>query len=120
MDAHLPLIGRTAAEAVAKIVGVGYEPWMQDWPLEVADAGRTEEFLTHYEREQNPEHCLAIAALIVASLDDAFALGAPSMELLDRAGPILKNYPEMLEYWSCPDAHTDNEMFHISPWIRSL
>jgi hypothetical protein len=44
----------------------------------------------------------------------------PSKELLDRAGPVLKNYPEMLEYWSCPDAHTDDEMFHITPWIRRL
>src|ERR1035441_7259120 len=102
MDAHLPLIGRTAAEAVARTVGVDYEPWLQDWPLEVADAGRIEEFVMHYGRERDPEHRLAIPALIVASLDDAFALGAPSMDLLDRAGPVLKHYPEMLEYWSCP------------------
>jgi hypothetical protein len=120
MDAHLPLIGRTTAEAVAKTVGVACDPSMQDWPLEVADADRIEEFLSHYGRERNPEHRIAIAALIVASLDDAFALGAPSPQLLDRAGPILKNYPEMVEYWSCPDAHTDDEMFHITPWIRGL
>jgi|SRR5581483_4592070 len=120
MSAGLPAIHRTTAEAVAKEVGVACEPWMQDWPLEVADARRTEEFLSHYRAERNPERRLAIAALIVASLDDAFALGTPSKELLDRAGPVLKTYPEMLEYWSCPDAHTDDEMFHITPWIRTL
>jgi hypothetical protein len=120
MSAGLPAIHRTTAEAVAKAVGVVCEPWMQDWPLEVADADRIEEFLSHYGRERNTEHRIAIAALIVASLDDAFALGTPSKELLDRAGPVLKNYPEMLEYWSCPDAHTNDEMFHITPWIRTL
>lgn len=120
MSAGLPAIHRTTAEDVAKAVGVAHESWMQDWPLEVADAHRTEEFLSHYLTERKPEHRLAIAALIVASLDDAFALGTPSKELLDRAGPILKSYPEMLEYWSCSDAHTDDEMFHITPWIRSI
>jgi hypothetical protein len=120
MSAGLPAIHRTTAEAVSKAVGVACEPWMRDWPLEVRDADRIEEFLSHYGREPNPEHRIAIAALIVASLDDAFALEPPSKELLDRAGPVLKNYPEMLEYWSCPDAHTDDEMFHITPWIRRL
>ena len=120
MSEGLPTIHRTTAEAVAKAVGVPYEPWMQDWPVEAADAARIEEFLTYYGRERNPEHRLATAALIVASLDDAFALAIPSKELLDRAGPVLKNHAEMLEYWSCPDAHTDDEMFHITPWIRTL
>jgi|SRR4051794_40306116 hypothetical protein len=120
MDPHLPLIERTTAEAVAKTVGVACDPWMQDWPLEVADADRTEEFLVHYGKEGNSKHRIAIAALIMASLDKAFALGTPPSQLLDRAGPILKNYPEMVEYWSCPGAHTDDEMFHITPWIRSL
>lgn len=120
MSAGLPAIQWTTAEAVAKAVGVACEPWMQDWPLEVADAHRTEEFLSYYGAERNPGRRLAIAALIVASIDDAFAVGTPSKELLDRAGPILKSYPEILEYWSCPDAHTDDEMFDITPWIRSL
>jgi hypothetical protein len=120
MDPHLPLIEPTTAEALAKTVGVAYDPWMQDWPLEVADADRIEEFLSHHGREVNSKHRIAIAVLIGASLDDAFALGTPPPQLLDRAGPILKNYPELVEYWSCPDAHTADEMFHITPWIRSL
>jgi hypothetical protein len=85
MNPHLPLIDRTTAEAVAKTVDVACEPWMQDWPLEVADADRIEEFLFHYGGEQNPERRIGIAALIVASLDHAFALRAPSPKLLDRA-----------------------------------
>ena len=108
------------AEAVAKLVGVAYEPRMQDWPIEVADGGRTAEFLSHYENEAQPERRLAIAQLIVASLDDAFALIGPPKDLLDRAGRILRMYPHVIEYWSCPDAHTDDEMFHITRWIRTL
>jgi hypothetical protein len=117
---YYPATDRATAEAVAKAVGVAYESWMQDWPIEVADGDRTGEFVSHYENEQRPEHRLAIAELIVASLDDAVPLGAVSKDLLDKAGHILKGYPHIIAYWSCPDAHTDEGMFHITPWIRTL
>jgi hypothetical protein len=117
---YYPATDGATAEAVAKTVGVAYDPSMQDWPIEVADGDRTAEFLSYHEKEQRPERRLAIAELIVASLDRAAALADPSKDLLDRAGRILKMYPHIIEYWSCPDAHTDDEMFHITPWIRTL
>jgi hypothetical protein len=117
---YYPATDGATAEAVAKAVGVAYEPWMQDWPIEVADGDRTAEFLSHYKKEERPERRLAIAELIVASLDHAAALADPSKDLLDRAGRILKMYPHIIEYWSCPDAPTNDEMFHITPWIRTL
>jgi len=120
MSAHLPVVHRTTAKAVADAMGVRCEPWMQDWPLEVADSGRIEEFLAHYEKEERPEHRLAIAVLITASLDEAFSLAPPQKALLDRVGPGLKAYPQVVEYWSCPDANTDEQLFAITPWIRGL
>ena len=117
---YYPATDGATAEAVAKAVGVAYEPWMQDWPIEVADGDRIAEFLSHYEKEEKPERRLAIAELIVASLDDMVAHKEPSRDLLERAGRILKAYPHIIEYWSCPDAHTDDEMFHITAWIRIL
>src|ERR1035438_7343559 len=97
MSAHLPVVHRTTAKAVANAMGVRCEPWMQDWPLEVADSGRIEEFLAHYEKEERPEHRLAIAVLITASLDEAFSLAPPPKALLDRVGPVLKAYPQVVE-----------------------
>jgi len=117
---YYPATDGATAEAVAKAVSVAYEPWMQDWPIEVADGARTGEFLSHYEKEERPERRVAIAELIVASLDDVAALGVPSKDLLDKAGSILKMYPHIVEYWSCADAHDEDEMFHITPWIRTL
>ena len=40
----------TTAKAVADAILVRFEPWMQDWPLEVADSDRIEEFLGSYMR----------------------------------------------------------------------
>jgi hypothetical protein len=117
---NYPATEGATARAVAKVVGVAYESWMQDWPIEAADGDRTEEFLSHYEKEEIPERQLVTAELIVASLDEAAALGAPSKDTLDRAACILKRYPHIMAYWSCPDAQTGDEMFHITPWIRTL
>ena len=117
---YYPATDGATAEAVAKAVGVAYEPGMQDWPIEVADGDRTAEFISHNQKEERPERQLAIAELIVASLDEMAALAVPSKELLDKAGLILKMYPHIIEYWSCPDAPNDDEMFHITPWIRIL
>jgi hypothetical protein len=117
---YYPATDSATAEAVAKTVGVAYEPWMQDWPIEVADGDRAGEFLSHYEKEEKPERRLAIAELIVASLDYAVALTGPSKYLLDQAARILKTYPHIIQYWSCPDAHTEDELFRITPWIRTL
>src|SRR5690349_1193286 len=114
---HYPATDGSTAEAVARTLGVSYEPWMQDWPIEVANGDRVAEFLSRYEKEEKPAHRLAIAELIVASLDDAIAIAKAPQSLLDRAGPILKTYPHIIEYWSRPDAQTNDEMFHVTPWI---
>ena len=120
MSLGYPSSDRETAEAVAKAVGVAFEPWMQDWPIEVSDGSRVEEFIRHYGGEQNPAARVAIAELIVASLDEAFSAGTPSNEVLERAGCILKTYPHIIEYWSCRDARNEEEMFQITPWIRNL
>ena len=117
---NYPATDSMTAQAVSRTLGVAYNARMQDWPLEVADGDRLAEFLLHYEKEQKPERRVAIAELIVASLDDLFSLTKPSQDILDPAGRILTTHPHIIEYWSCPDAHTDEEMFHITPWIRSL
>jgi hypothetical protein len=120
MEAHLPIIDWATAETVAKSIRVAHDSWMQDWPLEVADANRIEEFISHYDSEKNRECRIAIAVLIAESLNDAVAQGAASSQVLHQAGSILKNHPDIIEYWACRDAATDDEMFFITPWVRSL
>src|SRR5258705_4276695 len=98
MSDQIPTFARSTAKAVADALGIACESWMQDWPLGVADGQRVEEFVAYYEREKRPEYRLAVAELIVASLDEAFSLAPPPKSLLDRAAPVLKAYPEIVEY----------------------
>jgi hypothetical protein len=117
---HLPTFAQSTAEAVAQKLGVACEPWMQDWPIEVADGSRVEEFFAHLEAETRPDHRRAMATLVIASLDEAFLCGASPQQLLPCIGAAIREFPELLEYWSCPNAESDEEMFPSTLWIRSL
>ena len=76
MASALPLIPSNIAADVARDLSVAHESWMQDWPLEVASPSRLEEFVSRCEVEGREEHRTAILALILASLDEAFAGGS--------------------------------------------
>ena len=120
MSIDLPAFDSTTANDVARVLGIPYEPWMQDWPLEAADHERVEEFLRHYHGADRPEVRRGIVAVILCSLDKAFAAGPLPAVLLERAATVLKKHPELLEYWLCPEAKSEDEMFPITPWIRQL
>ncbi len=72
MNCDLPTFTYATMQEVAGKPGIAHESWMQDWPIEVADGTRLEEFLGHYEDEKNPEHKLAMAQVLLVSLDMAF------------------------------------------------
>lgn len=121
MSADLPSFSQRVAKSVARELGVAHEQWMQDWPIEVADADRIEEFFAHLETETRPDHQRAIVTLVIASLDESFCSGtAPGQQLLTRIGGAIRNFPALLEYWACVDAESSEEMFAVSLWIRSL
>ena len=107
--------------AVSLKLNLPSEDWMQDWPLEVADAERIDEFLLSLEKEIDHDQQEAIATLLVASMDDAFSLKRKiSQEFLDRIANNISHRVELLNYWALLDAKTSDEIFSITPWIRTL
>jgi len=121
MSQHLPNFSDETMEEVAAIMKIARESWMQDWPVEVSDGKRVEEFLGYCENENRLEHRAVMGEVLLASLDDAFRRGGqPNKEILARAARILAKNPELLEYWRCADAVSQEEVFAITPWVRSL
>lgn len=120
MKPHLPNFEDRIVREVAVIMKIAREPWMQGWPVEICDAARVEEFLEYCEKEICSEYRSVMAEVLLVSLDEAFSMGRPSEEILSRAAGILAENSGLLEYWKCPDADSEEEMFPITPWIRSL
>jgi len=137
-------IAPKARARVASLAGVADDHGMQDWPLEVADAGRVDEFIELYEANVDDDERFALMVLVLHSLDEmpeevvelwprvmpqaGRALWPRVEELLVAAGPL---HAHSIIYWSCvvegPDGvwrgeETWNdchpEMFGITPLAR--
>jgi hypothetical protein len=121
---QLPNISGAVARELANILGVAHESWMQDWPIEVADPNRLDDFITHYEEESREDFRLATMTLVFASLDEAFSQGQPDTHALGRIDALLHRDSDILRplvlYWSCPDADSTDEMYPLTPWLRQL
>ncbi len=125
---------------VAALAGVDHAAWMQDWPLEVADPSRLEEFidllLTSDTADNRTGSGLAfeLARLVIYSLD------AAEPHLRERNWPVVRavlvgrprRYAHHIFYWSLgaerpdgvwvpdPEWGTDDGTFAIAPLMRSV
>jgi hypothetical protein len=123
MTSHLPVISQSVALEVSRDLKVAYESWMQDWPIEVADPARLEEFVVRCEAEERGSHRTAILAVVIASLDEACAKEKPPAALLSRISALLKrrsaDVDSLVRYWCATSAKSSSEMFHVSSWLRT-
>lgn len=63
-------VGPAARTNVAQACRVADEAWMQDWPYEVSDGTRLEEFCAYYDSLTNDDLRFAAMSLILHSYDD--------------------------------------------------
>ena len=119
-----------ARARISHLTSVENAPWMQDWPVEVADAKRVGEFLHIYKTEVlDNEEKRALMALIICSFDEDSKEDEGNWNQLQQ---ILvaeaKLHAGLIVYWSCvvegedgnwhfePDEHC----FHITPRMRTV
>ncbi len=125
LNYDLPIIGGAVADDVAQALNIPHEQWMQDWPIEVGDGQRVEEFVAYAENETRSEHRLAAITLILESLHDLFCSASssgtsPPQALLSRIEALLLTEPAVMGYWLCLEAETGEEDFPVTPWLRSI
>lgn len=121
-----------AAERVSSLAaGIERGAWMQDWPLEVADGGRLDEFLGLLERREEPDVRFALMDLILCSLDEAPL--PEQARVWPRVATILATDPTSfahhIVYWSCCEEkepgvwvldEEPDRQFSITPLMRAV
>ena len=132
MERHLTPATR---QRIAELARVADEDWMQDWPLEVADAARLEEFLELLEAAEDDQSRSALMSLVLYSIDaasdDERARFWPRVAVLLERTPSL--FADEIIYWSCMDtpddepdnqrpvlAESEHEGFEITASMREL
>ncbi len=97
---------------------------MQDWDIEVADAGRVAEFVQEYgDLNFDDDDRFTLMGLILGSLDDAVRSGLPCAEVQRQLDEILRRDMQLhaahIHYWACVESE-GGDGFHITPWMRWL
>lgn len=113
-----------AAQRIAMLLRLPREPWMQDWPIEVTDADRLDEFICFLETEQmNDDERFILMELVVSSADDAACMGKLDDMTWSRISAQLQQdillYSNIIRYWSLIDGDWFDG-FEITPRMREI
>ncbi|MFD3707433.1 hypothetical protein ACFWUP_30225 [Nocardia sp. NPDC058658] len=108
----------------AQIANVAHEAWMQDWPVEVADPQRLDEFVALLiANKADWELSFWLLDLVLESANDARPERTEA--LVDAVVAVWEAtrapaLADSLEYWACLDASGPEEMFFVSPLVRQV
>lgn len=90
---------------IAALASVAGDEWMQDWPLEVADPSRLDEFIDLLKGAESDDDRFALMELVLYSLDEADPakqrVAWPVIETMLEREPGL--YAREIIYWSLGD-----------------
>ncbi|MEV0296819.1 hypothetical protein [Nocardia sp. NPDC050710] len=123
--------GGDSALRVAQLANVAYEDWMQDWPIEVADPARLDEFVDLLlANKADWELSFWLLDLVLESAEDDLVLASAEDDLVERTEPLVDalvavwkateapGIAQKLEYWACLDAPDPDGMYLVSPLLR--
>ncbi|MFB8005072.1 hypothetical protein [Nocardia sp. NPDC056000] len=123
--------GGDSAARVAQLANIAHESWMQDWPIEVSDAARLDEFVhLLLANKADWELSFWLLDLVLESAEDYLATTPAQDESSDRVEQLVDalvavweatqapGIAQRLAYWACLDASALDEMFCVSPLVR--
>ncbi len=119
--------GSDSASRVAQLANIARESWMQDWPIEVSDPARLDEFIDLLlANKADWELSFWLLDLVLESAEGVLAATPPQ----DGAEPLVDalvavceatrapGIAQRLVYWACLDASAPDAMFRVSPLVR--
>ncbi|WP_433579226.1 hypothetical protein [Nocardia brasiliensis] len=122
--------GRDSASRVAQLANIAHESWMQDWPIEVSDPARLDEFVDLLlANKADWELSFWLLDLVLESAEDDLS-STPTQDASGRTESLVDALVAVWEatqapgiaqrfvYWACLDASTPDEMFRVSPLVR--
>ncbi|PXX58700.1 hypothetical protein DFR70_11335 [Nocardia tenerifensis] len=123
--------GGDSASRVAQLANIAHESWMQDWPIEVSDPARLDEFVDLLRANKAEwELSFWLLDLMLASAERVLTIAQAQDDSSDRIESLVDALVAVWEatqapgiaqrfvYWGCLDARAPDEMFRVSPLVR--
>lgn len=106
-----------AQDILRRDLGVGWENWMQDWPLEVSDRARLDEFCAFYDQSADPFVMFDVMRLALFSYDEDRQLDEVHSGWFEQA--LRRDFAlhgHTVAYWAALDRPSDDpELTHPDP-----
>ncbi|WP_410875115.1 hypothetical protein [Nocardia sp. A7] len=123
--------GGDSAARVAQLANIAHKDWMQDWPIEVSDPARLDEFVCLLlANKADWELSFWLLDLVLESAEDDLVIPPTRDDLPERTEQLVDalvavwaatqapGIAQRLEYWACMEASAPDEMFFVSPLVR--
>lgn len=114
-----------AQPTITRELGVVFEDWMQDWPLEAADGAQLEAAMAFYDRNTDRDVRFDAMALALFCFDERTrhaTAGDAARWFETRLRSDIAELGHLIAYWSLLHARplVADESFAISPLLRRL
>ena len=132
-ETRAPRYRGSAKDIVTARLGLATEDWMQDWPLEVSDAGRIDEFIAFYDEVDDDAARFDIMSLVLYSCEErmgeAGSLGTAAAWLAATLRRNFALHAHTIRYWAILEraaddpelrAESSDYVFPISGLLRSV
>jgi hypothetical protein len=110
-------------EALARRFGLSNRPGMQDWPIEVADAERIDEFLSAYEDDElTDDDRFTLMEILLQSFEEFAAVRGFDQRwprVLDALESNIELHAWSVWYWSGADNEAKDSWF-VAPSIQQV
>ncbi len=101
-----------AQDVLESRFALGSAPWMQDWPLEVADPARVEEFCAFYDEATDPLVRFDVMQLALYSYDEQAEKSASSEWFRKTLRRDFAIHGHTVAYWAALDREADDLELH--------
>lgn len=125
--------GGDSASRVAQLADIAHENWMQDWPIEVSDPVRLDQFVCLLLANKTDwELSFWLLDLVLQSAEDDLLITSAQDDQSERTELLVEalvavweatqapGIAQRLEYWACLEASAPDEMFLVSPLVREV
>ena len=113
-----------AVDSLARRFCLPNDPRMQDWPWEVADPKRLDEFLAAYDDGGiSDDERFTLMEIVIQSFEDLGPAIATdprwgrTLEAIDRSIAL---HAHSVWYWSAVDSEAPEEQWLVTPFLRKI
>ncbi len=113
---------KTRNSLIAKF-NLPFESWMQDWPYEISDPNKIDDYIRYYDQVTNDDEKFCLMELLIQSNDEQSEILKFNHYWLKIKTRLINNFPiheYTIYYWSAFGNENFESTWNVTPYMREL